>query len=376
MSEIRIVYVVGNLGLGGAQKLAASLVSGLNDRPGFSCSVCCLGEGGAYADELRRRGYKVHVFDYKKQPTLRGLATAYRVIRDLRALFRQERADIVHTYLFYTGILGRIAARLAGVPVVVHSFFRVQYRMQRLTEPIMRGITRRYVMDSFAVRDKMADQSGIKSGDVSVIYNGIDFDGLDREEVRDLRRELGLKPATHVIGIVAHLSSVKGHSVFLKAFSRVLQSLPDTWLLLAGDGPLRAELETESKELGIDGRVLFLGARSDLASILSSIDLLVLSSTWEGFGIVQAEAMYFRVPVVGTNHGGAREVVRSFETGLLVPYGDVEQLADATRLLLDNDELRARMGRAGRERVLRKFGRKRMLDQYEELYRDLLARDE
>ncbi len=373
LSEIRIIYVVGNLHLGGAQKLVAWLASGLSDRPGFSCSVCCLGEGGAYRDQLERRGYKVHVLGYKKQPTLKGFATAYRVIRDLRALFKQERVDIVHTYLFYTGILGRIAARSVGVPIIVHSFFRVQYRLQWLTERIMRRITRQYVVDSFAVRDSVVSQGGIKASETRVIYNGIDFDDLDSEEVGDLRRDLDLEGAAHVIGIVAHLSPGKGHSPFLKAFSRVLQTFPETWLLLVGDGPLRDQLETESEELGIKGRVLFLGFRSDLVSILNTIDLLVLSSAWEGFGIVQAEAMYFRVPVVGTNHGGTREVVRAFETGFLVPYGDVEQLADATRLLLGNDELRAEMGHAGRARVLRKFGRKRMLDQYEELYRGLIA---
>ncbi len=207
-----------------------------------------------------------------------------------------------------------------------------------------------------------------------MVHNGIDFDALDAEPVGNLRSELGIESAERVIGIVAHLSAPKGQSPYLEAFSKVLPAHPETWLLLVGDGPRREALEREAEDLGVSHRVMFLGARSDLVAVLNALDILALPSTWEGFGIVQAEAMYFRVPVIGTDFGGAREVVRSGETGYLVPYGDVEQLADATRRLLEDDELRTEMGRAGREHVLRSFGKSRMLDEYEKIYRDLVAR--
>ena len=372
VKSIRIMFVVGNLHLGGAGKLVMSLVRGLGEREGFLCSVCCLGEGGTYAEELIRLGYDVQVLEYTKQANLRAPITALRIVRDLKALFRRERVDIVHTYLFFTGILGRIAARLTGIPVIVHSFFRIQNGAQRITERLLRRITQRYVVDSTAVRDNVARECGLKPAEVEVIYNGIDIARLDREPVRDLRGEWGFEPGNQVIGIVAHLSAPKGHSPYLRAFARVLATLPETRLILAGDGPLRERLENEAGELGIENRVSFLGPRSDLASILHTIDLLALPSSWEGFGIVQAEAMCFRVPVVGTNRGGALEVVEDGTTGILVSYGDVEGLANATLRLLGDADLRKTMGQAGRARVSSNFGVERMLDGYVRLYSRLL----
>jgi glycosyltransferase involved in cell wall biosynthesis len=365
------MYVIGDLRLGGAEKLVSRLASGLHDRTCFSSSVCCLGEGGEYAKWLTEQGYTVHILGYRKQLGVKGLVTAIRLIRELRSLFVREQVDIVHTYLFYTGILGRFAARLAGVPVVVHSLFRLFYRVQPLIERIFSGITSQFVVDSYAVQELVSMRCGISKDHIRVIYDGIDFAALDSEELHDVREELGLQEARYVVGIVAHLNAAKGHALYLQAFTRVLEEFPGTWLLIVGDGPLRQQLEAACDALNIGHRVLFLGYRSDIASVLTSLDILVLPSTWEGFGIVQAEAMYLGVPVVGTNNGGAREVVRAFRTGLLVPYGDIDQLADATVLLLQDDSLRNRMGCAGRDRVLRLFGMDRLVNVYESLYLEL-----
>jgi len=372
MSPVHVMYVIGGLHLGGAEKLVSRLASGLHDRAGFSSSVCCLGEGGEYAKWLTEQGCTVHVLGYRKQLGVKGVFTAIGLIRELRSLFVREQVDIVHTYLFYTGILGRVAARLAGVPVVVHSLFRLFYRVQPLIEKILSAITSRFVVDSYAVKELVSTRCGIRKDRIQVIYNGIDFAALDSEELRDVREELGLQGARYVVGIVAHLNAAKGHAPYLRAFTRVLEEFPDTWLLIVGDGPLRPQLEAACDALNIGHRILFLGYRSDIASVLTSLDILALPSTWEGFGIVQAEAMYLGVPVIGTNYGGAREVVRAFRTGLLVPYGDIDQLADATVLLLQDGDLRTRMGCAGRDRVLRLFSIDRQLNEYESLYLDLI----
>lgn len=365
----RIAYVIGDLHLGGAEKLVTQLAIGLDSDPEFSCCVCCLGSGGEYATQLTQRGIKLYVIEARKESGLRGLTVAFGIIRKLVRIFIREKIDIVHTYLFYTGILGRVAARLAGVPVVLHTFFRIFYCFQPLIELFLSIMTDHFVVDSCAARDLIAKKCKIRLRKIVVIYNGIDFSALDRQDKSYIRHQLTLQQAKYVMGIIAHLNPAKGHSYYLKAFARVLVELPDTWLLIVGDGELRQKLESESRELYIDHRVLFLGYRSDLASILASLDLLVLPSAWEGFGIVQAEAMYLGIPVLGTNVGGAREVVRAFKTGFLVPYGDVEQLADATVLLLKDQWMRAEMGMAGRERVLQLFSMDRMLNDYRTLYR-------
>lgn len=366
------MYVVGSLHLGGAEKLASSLMSGMDDQLDYSCSICCLSEGGEYYDQLISKGYKAHLLGYKKKPGIKGIITAFRIIGKLKTLFIQEKVDIVHTYLFYTGLLGRIAARLASVSIVVHSFFRIFYKAQPFIEGLLQFITVQYIVDSFAVKNMITKNCKINPDKIKVIYNGINVEELDATPKHNLRRELGIKIDKHIIGIVAHLSKEKGHTFYLKAFPKVLEVCQDTYLLIVGDGEIRQKLENEVEDLGIEKQVLFLGYRSDLASVLNSLDILVLPSSWEGFGIVQAEAMYFCKPVLGTNRGGAAELILNNKTGFLIPYGGIDKLAEKTIMLLQDDELRTQMGLAGKKRVLQLFTINRMLNNYESLYNALL----
>ena len=373
MKPKKIMYVVGSLHLGGAEKLASSLVSGIEDRFGFSCSICSLGGGGEYSDQLINKGYKVHLLGYEKQLGIKGVITAFQLVTKLKELFVQENVDIVHTYLFYTGLIGRIAARLANVSIVVHSFFRIFYRIQPIIEWLLQFITDQYIVDSCAVKDMIIKDCKIIPDKIKVIYNGINFKELGSFSQHNIRIELGIQKDKCIIGIVAHLNKEKGHSFYLKAFAKVLEICPDTYLLIVGDGILHHKLVIETRELDIEHQVLFLGYRSDLASVLISLDLLVLPSSWEGFGIVQAEAMYFCIPVIGTNRGGATEVIEPLKTGFLIPYGDIDQLAEKTIFLLQNNDKRIQMGLAGKKRVLQLFSIERMLNDYESLYSSFTA---
>jgi glycosyltransferase involved in cell wall biosynthesis len=181
-----------------------------------------------------------------------------------------------------------------------------------------------------------------------------------------------LNETSVVITEIAHLAPHKGQLHLIRAFAALQGS--ELVLLLAGAGPDRQELEQETAALGVSAQVHFLGERSDLAALLVASDVVALPSTFEGFGIVQAEAMYVGRPVIGGDSGGATEVVVDGVTGYLVPFGDVAALADRLQRLVNSPELRESFGRAGRERVLANFTQPAMTARYDALYRRSSAR--
>ena len=177
-----------------------------------------------------------------------------------------------------------------------------------------------------------------------------------------------------VIGYVGSLSKVKGPVYLLEAFKKILHFYPTAKLLVVGDGPLKTMLKTVSAEKGISDSVLFMGFRRDVPQILKAMDVFVLSSVDEAFGISLIEAMYMGLPCVATNVGGIPEVVKNGSTGILVAPANSEALAKAIKELLDKPELAERYGAAGKKRVWENFTADKYIDKLENLYDELLAK--
>ena len=299
-------------------------------------------------------------------------------------LMRSFRPHVVHTHTSKAGALGRIAATLCRVPVVVHTyhghvfdayFSPLKTRLVVAAERVLaRGASALVAVTARVRRDVLA--RGIGGDDqVVVVSLGLDLDPLVAAPARrgELRRELGLPPDAPLVGIVARLAPVKAHEVFLAAAKAMAPVRPDIVFLIVGDGERRAELETAARASGLGDRVRFLGWRADLDRLYADLDIVVLTSKNEGSPVALIEAMAAGRPVVSTRAGGVEDVVTDGETGVVVPIGDAPAVARAVVDLLEDPSRAARLGAAGRASVVARFGSGRLVGDIDALYQRLLA---
>lgn len=310
----------------------------------------------------------------------RDLAVLLRLYR----IFREERPVIVHTHMAKAGTVGRLAARLAGVPIVLHTyhghvfhsyfgplktqtFIRIERALSRVTDLILTvGERQRQEILGYGI----GNPDKLRSVPLGLELEPFVESPRHRGE---FRAELGVPDGTRLVGIVGRLVPVKGHTVFLKAARLVLSRLPNVRFLIIGDGELREGLESQARDLGIDGGVTFLGWRHDLPRVYADLDLVVLSSYNEGSPVALIEAMAAGRAVVSTDVGGVSDVVSDGVNGLLVPPRDPESLAGAIVRLLSSEPSLPAMGAAGREAVYPKYSINRLVSDVREIYSDLVA---
>jgi glycosyltransferase involved in cell wall biosynthesis len=305
----------------------------------------------------------------------------FKVLVTLYRFFRREKPDIVHTHTAKAGFVGRLAARLAGVPVVVHTFhghvFHSYFgpfktRSFIFLERLLAHLTDRIVTISCRQGYEI-ERYGIASPDkIVIILLGFDlgpFLNCDALHGR-LRNELALAEEVKLVGIVARLTQIKNHDLFLEAAALVYRRCHSVNFLIVGDGELRVALERQTNDLGLNQVVHFLGWREDLSHIYADLDLVVLTSHNEGTPVTLIEAQASARPVVATAVGGVPDIVIDGQTGLLVPPDDASALAEAMLAVLRTDS--ASMGQAGRQLVAEKFAIARLVHDIESLYDDLI----
>ena len=292
------------------------------------------------------------------------------VLWRLAGLMRRRRIDAVVTVgagdkMFW----GRLAARLAGVPVIASALHstgwpdRVQFA-NRLLAPI----TDAFIAVAEPHGRYLAAHEGCTAAKIRVIPNGVDVERFrPRPPNETLRTEFGLAAGAPVVGIVAALRPEKNHALFLRAAARVRRAVPNARFLIVGDGPQRGELEALAKSLSISDAVRFLGTRSDVPEVLSLIDVLALSSHIEANPVSILEAMAAEKPVVATRVGSVDKAVHDGRSGYLVSPGSEEELAGRLIELLRDRARAAAFGRAGRQHVLEHASIQRMVAGYEDL---------
>lgn len=368
---------------GGAQKAMLQLAQGLRDR-GHDVVVATMYDKGGFIPKFEQK-YGMPIIDLQMKPAegnplVKALAFARGLFR-LTRLMRRERIEVLQTFSHYSNILGPILGLLARVPVRVSS-----QRMSLLNQPrwllfLDRLVTNsrlvhRMVSVSEMTRRYTMEVERIRGDKLITIPNGIDVSGFSSqlgEEGRDrLRTELGLGKDDLVVSVVARLHPQKGHRYLIEAIPSILAHVPNAVFLLAGDGPLRDELDQAIDRAGVGHAVRLLGARNDVPDLLSISSLFVLPSLWEGMPNAVMEAMAAGLPVVATSVDGTPEVVLDGETGLLVPAKDPGALGSAIiELLLDGEKRRA-FGAAGRERISQTFSLQSYVDRHEALYSQLV----
>jgi glycosyltransferase involved in cell wall biosynthesis len=337
------------------------------DRSRYEPLVAVLHLDGEHLGDLEAAGVRPVVFDVGGSLLRPG--TAWQVLRLVRFV-RDERIAVIHAQDVYTNVLGAIAARAAGVPMIVT---RVDlghhlsgYRRRALVWASR--MADRVLVNALTIRD-LAIREGVETDRVSVVRNGVDLEELDAGAARPPDDPV---PAPGAFVCVANMHHpVKGQGDLLQAFKETLRTHPEARLVLVGDGLRRPLLERESRWLGIAEKVRFLGHRRDVPAVLARAVAGISSSHAEGISNAILESMAARLPVVATAVGGTPEIVKDGETGFLVPPGAPAALARRMVDLLEDEALRRRLGDAGRQLVEREFGLRQMRLSYDALYHDL-----
>ena len=356
-----VVLIVEDLKPGGMERVIENIAMH-SDKDKFRISILCLSRGGEIAEKLILAGRDVEILGIHSYHNPLNVA---RVVKWLR----RKKVDIVHTHGYPAGVLGRIAAIIAGVPCIfhhVHSTYIDLNRRHHFTEKILSWFSRRIICCSEAVRSFVLEQENIAGDKLTVIYNGVSkADCMDASDIAELKNTLGFPENNIIVGCVASLTEHKGHRYLLEAF----RETDNASLLIIGDGPRRKELESLSLEFGISKRTVFTGHKMDVSPYIRLMDIAVLpSSEREGLGISVIEAMALSKPVIATSVGGLREVVEDGNTGILVEAKNSKAIVSALSKLLTAPHLRESMGAKGRERYEKMFSLNDMLKKMEDLY--------
>lgn len=376
--RIKLLYIIGTLDVGGAEGQLIQLVTHL-DPQRFEPVVCSLTSSGPHHRTLDAAGISVTIVGFKGLRVFRHPLQVATELSGLVRFIQREQPTIVHGFLFWAYVIGAFAAKAAGVPIVIASrrslgHFKEGVVHHLLLERLANRMTDLILANSEAVKADVIRQERVESARIRVIYNGVDPSRYALSAEPGLRASLGIPADAKTIGVVARLIDYKGHRFFLRACPEIKRRHPRATILLIGDGPEAGSLVALSRQLGLQEAVHFLGTRSDIPQLLSLLDVVALPSLEEGFPNVVLEAMAAGKPVVASRVGGVPEAVIHEETGLLVPPENPQAIAEGIMRLLDDPARGEEMGRAGRERVIRKFGMNRMVQQTEDLYLELLAR--
>lgn len=356
---MNIVHVIQDLKSGGLEHLIEAIVLGQIER-GHNVRIVCLTAGGKTAERLQSQGVDVRILGVRKI----GWHALWKVRKELLA----DPPDFAHMHGLVGSRFGCMALTGSGVRTVyhVHTDLSIAHRMGRIhrwTERRVAARCCRVIAVSHAVKENLVDIIGIDRGKVEVLSGGIpDQDPLHQGASR---KRLNLPDDAHVIVSLSSLTEHKGIPTLLDAVSET----SDNSLLIAGEGPLRDQLEARVMELGISDRVRFLGFVQDTATLLAAADV-VAQASWprEGLSLSLVEAHRAGRPSVCTDVGGMPEVVENGVTGFVVPARDPKAMAAAFRKLFEDDDLRERMGQAARKRFLETFDQRGYLDRLDWIY--------
>ncbi|MBF0451329.1 MAG: glycosyltransferase family 4 protein [Candidatus Magnetomorum sp.] len=380
--KIRVLHPITRLIIGGAQENTMLTASYL-DHSQWSVDILSgiqTASEGSIINEVRDRQLSLFL-----EP---DLVREIHPLKDLKALFRlirlikKQKYDIVHTHSSKAGIIGRWAAWLADVPVIVHTVHGWGHHDQQ--SPLIRQfyillekITLKITDQLIAVSGKnihkgLADGIG-KGTDYSVIRSGIELDRFGHPTIdkETMRKQLMIPSDATVIGTVIRLSPQKAPLDFIEAAALLARQMDKMYFVIVGDGPLRDKVIHAAKEKNIYDRLIMTGLRRDIPELMNIFDIFVLSSLWEGLPRVIPQAMASGLPVVATAIDGSAEIINSGQNGMLVPPGDPKSIAEAVVQLLSNHQLASTIKQEALKTV-DEYSVQKMVDHIESLYERLI----
>ena len=384
---VRVLHIITRLIVGGAQENTLLSVEGLDRLEEYEVVLVTGVDNGPEGDLLeraRRTTRLVIVPELGRSINpLSDVAAFFKLYR----LIRRGRYHIVHTHSSKAGVLGRLAARLAGTPIVVHTLHSLVFhdyqpwlvnRLWWAVKKLCAPLTDHFISVSSVISQKAIAAGIARPEKFTTIYSGMELDWFldSKVDPAAVRREFGIPADAPVVGKIARLFSLKGHDQLLDAAPEVVRRHPDVRFFLIGDGLLYEHLRSRAREAGILDNFVFAGLipRERIPEMIAVMDVVVHTSLREGLARVLPQALAMGKPCVSFDIDGAPEVVIPGETGYLVRPGDARGLADAISELLANPQLRARMGESGRRRVDPAFRAETMVEQIGLVYQSLLSR--
>ncbi len=378
---MRVTHVITRLIIGGAQENTIASVLGLRRKPGMEVELIS-------GPSLGPEGSLEHLFAAEPRALttlpllIRPISpwTDWAALRALTHIFQQSRPDIVHTHSGKAGILGRLAAARACVPLILHtihgpSFGSFQGPLANLllkaAERRAARVTSHFVVVCDAMREQYLAAGIGQPGDYTKIFSGFDLQPfLSASNSARVRAELGLNSDDLVIGKVARLFKLKGHEDLFAVAPDLTRACPKVKFLLVGDGPWRGRYEAKARTLGLQDRFVFAGLvpPDQVARLVGVMDVLVHLSSREGLARALPQALAAGRPVVAYDADGAGEVCRDGETGFLVKPGDLDTVRKRLIQLTENPRLREELGNRGRKFVRERFEIERMVDELYDLY--------
>jgi glycosyltransferase involved in cell wall biosynthesis len=386
---VRVLHVITRLILGGAQENTLLTVIGQHRNPRYRVTLLCGIDDGPEGN-LHDAAHAAGV-DLVLEPSM---VRPIRPLTDLRCLvrlwrfMRRGRFDIVHTHSSKAGILGRVAARLARAPIVVHTlhslvFHEYQEAWKNQLYIVLKRLCAPLTDVLISVNDKTTEgalAAGIgRPEQYLTIYSGMELqpflDVRDALPIEEAKARFGIPPDAPVVGKVARLFPLKGHEQFFEAAERVARAEPRAYFLIVGNGTLRAELEQRTRSLGIAERTIFTGLvpPEQVPACMRAMDVVVHASLREGIARVIPQAGAVGKPVVAFAMDGAPEVIRDGVSGCLVPPRDTGAMAERILGLLADAEKRRAMGEAGRASSAAHFRVETMVERIDAVYARLLA---
>ncbi len=379
--RIRVLLVITGLASGGATNVVLDLASHFNNHPDFDIQLLTgpVPEGRTDVTYLAyEQGISTQVI-----PSLINHINPFinvKAVADIRRIMVQGNYDIVHTHSSVAGVVGRLAAVTAGVPVIIHHVhgWGLHAGMSRLNQMFYLNLER--LSARFTDRLIVVSRPDIQKGQAhrigsedkfALIQNGIELEQF-RQPVDDqqMRSELGLDPDCKLVGMIGRLDEQKNPLDFIRAAARVTKSYSKVQFLIVGDGSLRPECQRLINELNLKEKFFLLGFRNDVVRILPILTITAMSSLWEGLPIAFLESMSAGKPIVANNVDGASDVVIDGEVGFLVTPHEPSEMAEQILYLLNNEKLCNEMGQVAQQRASY-FSAQRMVGQVEALYREL-----
>lgn len=384
MNTIKILHPITRLIVGGAQENTL-FTAALLDKTRFHAEIISgpqTGSEGSLIEEVRHRNVPLTI--------LPELVRQISPVNDLAALFKLVKFmrtggfTIVHTHSSKAGILGRLAARLAGIPIIVHTVHGWSFHayMSPVTRSIYALLERRMASftDALIVVAQQDVDKGLhagigKRGQYHLIRSAIPLEEFDaaRPTRAAVRTELHIPLDAIVIGNIGRFSLQKNPLDWVRAAGKIGRVFGDVRFLLVGDGPLRPAVEELIASEGITDQTILTGLRRDVPRLLSAMDIFMLTSLWEGLPRVIPQAMCMGLPVVANLADGTAEAIREGETGYLCPPGDISSLFERCAYLIDHPQERQEMGQKGRACATQEFDVHQMVAQIADLYESLLT---
>ena len=370
LSEARVAHIIKVKGVSGAENHLLTLLPELSHDIKIYLVLLVARQNPMldFAKDLKRNGIEVTRIVINHHSDLAIIWKIYHLLRKIRP-------HIIHTHLFHADLYGLLAAVLTGTKILISTKHGYDDYERTSIFYKLNGISNRWLNKVITISDalqvKVEKTEGIHRSKMATIYYGLDGEKYASKSDAELARSiLNVTNDVCLIGAVGRLVPVKGYEILLEALAGLKR---DFRLLVMGDGPLKENLERMCIDLQLSDRVKFLGFCTDVSKILSGIDVFVLPTLGEGFGLVLLEAMSHHLPIISTNTMAIPEIVEDQKTGLLVPPRDVEALREAIESLVVSSSKRLIMGNNGWKKLMNTFSVDRMVSQTIDLYRKELA---